>query len=200
MDTKSFWDTIKMRRSFYSIDDHVGMSDEQIEEIIKNALFYIPSAFNSQTTRIALLYKRQHERFWDITRQALKKIVPPDNFGATNDRITAFESGYATILFFEDQAVVEKLQTDNPLYSHNFPVWSQHTSGMHQFVIWSALSGLGLGASLQHYAELIEPQVKLEWGFPETWKLIAQMPFGNPTAWPDEKDRVPMDTRFIVKK
>ena len=200
MNAKGYWDTIQARRSFYSIDKNVTLPDDQIEQIIKDTLYYVPSAFNSQTTRIVLLYQSQHDRLWEITRQALKRVVPPEAFGATDDKIKAFENGYATILFFEDQAIVKNLQENFPLYSQNFPIWSQQTAGMHQFTIWSALSAQGLGASLQHYGEMIEPQVKKEWVFPEEWKLIAQMPFGNPTAMPGEKERVPMDTRFFVKK
>lgn len=59
---------------------------------------------------------------------------------------------------------------------------------MHQFVIWTALEIEGFGASLQHYDELIETDVKKEWSVPENWKLIAQMPFGKPTEKPGEKE------------
>ncbi|NFV72581.1 nitroreductase, partial [Clostridium botulinum] len=40
----------------------------------------------------------------------------------------------------------------------------------------------GFGASLQHYNELIEEDVKKEWNIPNNWKLIAQMPFGKPVV------------------
>jgi predicted oxidoreductase (fatty acid repression mutant protein) len=64
---------------------------------------------------------------------------------------------------------------------------------MHQFVIWTALENEGFGASLQHYNEIIEASVKQEWSIPENWKLIAQMPFGKPTAKPDEKQFQPLE-------
>lgn len=38
------------------------------------------------------------------------------------------------------------------------------------------------GASLQHYNPLIDPKVSAEWNIPLEWKLVAQMPFGKPTA------------------
>ena len=59
---------------------------------------------------------------------------------------------------------------------------------MHQLVVWTGLEAEGLGASLQHYNPLIDDEVKQEWNVPANWKLIAQMPFGNPTAAPGEKN------------
>lgn len=66
---------------------------------------------------------------------------------------------------------------------------------MHQLVVWTALESEGLGASLQHYNPLIDDEVKKEWNVPSNWKLIAQMPFGNPTMIPREKEFQPLDER-----
>ena len=69
---------------------------------------------------------------------------------------------------------------------------------MHQFVIWTALSAAGLGASLQHYNPVIDEAVKREWDIPIKWKLIAQMPIGKPTDVPGEKEVMPLDERIRV--
>lgn len=132
--------------------------------------------------------------------KALRKIVPADNFSSTEDKINSFKNGYGTVLYFEDNSVIESLQKQFALYKDNFPIWSQQTSGMHQFVIWTALEIEGFGASLQHYNELIENDVKKEWSIPENWKLIGQMPFGKPTAKPDEKQFSPLEERIKVFK
>ena len=55
-----------------------------------------------------------------------------------------------------------------------------------------------MGASLQHYNELIGNQVKAEWNVPEEWMLISQMPFGKPTAPPDEKTFEPLEKRIKI--
>lgn len=114
--------------------------------------------------------------------------------------MAGFRSGYGTILFFEDDAVIKSLQEQFELYKDNFPIWSQQSSGMLQFAIWTALELEGLGASLQHYNPLIDEAVKAEWNIPESWRLIAQMPFGNPTAEPGEKDFQPIEERVKVFK
>lgn len=107
----------------------------------------------------------------------------------------SFKSGYGTVLFFEDEAEVKSLQKQFPLYAGNFPILSNQASWMHQLVIWAALESEGLGASLQHYNPLIDEEVKKEWNIPSNWKLIAQMPFGNPTLQPGEKKFQPIENR-----
>ncbi|NLD05714.1 MAG: nitroreductase, partial [Synergistaceae bacterium] len=72
------------------------------------------------------------------------------------------------------------------------------SAGMHQFVIWTALSAEGLGASLQHYNPVIDNAVKKEWNIPEKWKLLAQMPFGKPVDKPEDKEVVPLEERVKV--
>jgi len=198
--SKDFYAAVEERRTFYGISKESTVSDERIQELVEHALKYTPSAFDSQGTRIVLLLGKKHDRLWNIVEDELRKIVPPENFAPTAAKIESFRSGYGTVLFFEDNSVVEALQAKFPLYKDNFPVWAQQTNGMHQYVIWTSLEIEGLGVSLQHYNELIEGDVKKEWNIPEEWKLIGQMPFGKPTAEPGKKEIQPLDKKFIVIK
>lgn len=194
-------DAIKQRRSYYSIDDKIKVSDLELEDAIKHAMAYTPSAFNSQSARVVLLLGANHKKFWSIVLETLRKIVPADKFQPTEDKINgAFAAGYGTVLFYEDQSVVKGLQEAFPSYADKFPEYSEHTSGMHQFAIWTMLRELGIGASLQHYQPLIDEEVAKTWNIDSNWKLIAQMPFGNPTGEPDEKEISPIDNRFKVFK
>lgn len=198
--TKDFYTAVKERRSIYGISKEVDVSDEKIQEVINEAVKYTPSAFNSQSARVVLLLGEYHDKLWDMTKEALRNIVSEDQFPTTEEKINSFRSGYGTALFFEDQRVVEQLQRDFASYKDNFPIWSQQSSGMLQYVVWTSLEAEGLGASLQHYNELIENDVKKEWNVPENWKLIAQMPFGKPTAAPGEKEFQPLEERIKVFK
>lgn len=191
---------VENRRSIYSISKEPVVSDDIIEEVVEYAVKHTPSAFNSQSARVVLLLGEQHDRLWDITKEALRKRVPADKFAPTEQKINSFRNGYGTVLFFEDSSVVESLQKQFPSYKDNFPIWSQHSNGMLQYVIWTALGVEGFGASLQHYTELIEADVEKEWNLPTEWKLIAQMPFGKPTAEPAEKQFQPLDERIKVFK
>lgn len=197
---KTVKEAIKNRRTIYSIADSSPISDDAIKEIIDFAVENVPSAFNSQTTRVVLLLGKEHRQLWKMALDGLRKIVPAEAFASTEVRIGSFAAGYGTILYFEEQETVKNLQTNFPLYAHNFPIWSEQTSAMHQFAIWTMLEERGLGASLQHYNEVIEEEVMKHWSFSKSWKLIAQMPFGKPTAEAGEKSFLPLDERVIVLK
>ncbi len=197
---KDFYTAVADRRTFYGISKESAVSDERIKEIIEHAVKHTPSSFNSQSARVVLLLGENHNKLWDITKENLRKIVPADKFSSTENKINSFRNGYGTILFFEDTSVIESLQQQFALYKDNFPIWSQQSSGMHQYVIWTALEIEGFGVSLQHYNELIEADVKKEWSIPDNWKLIAQMPFGKPTAQPDEKQFQPLENRVKIFK
>jgi predicted oxidoreductase (fatty acid repression mutant protein) len=176
----AFWDAAKTRRSYYAISKEPVATDERIEEIVGEAVKHVPSAFNSQGARVVILLGEQHDRLWELTKAELRKILPAESLQATEGKIDgAFRSGYGTVLYFEDTQVVKGLQQKFPRYSDNFPVWSNQSSGMLQFAIWTALEVEGFGATLQHYNPVVDEPVKAAWDIQATWKLISQMPFGN---------------------
>ncbi|NLC65485.1 MAG: nitroreductase family protein [Clostridium sp.] len=197
---KNFKEAIKLRRSHYGINKEEIISDKDIKELIDYAVKHTPSAFNSQTARVVLLLGNHHTKLWEITREALRKVVPEENFAPTDEKIDSFNSGYGTVLFFEDHDIVEDFQESFPLYKDNFPLWSLESSGMLQSNIWTSLKLEGYGASLQHYNELIEEEVKKEWNIPKGWKMRSQMPFGKPTSEPGEKEFAPLEDRVKLYK
>ncbi|WP_099465775.1 nitroreductase family protein [Parabacteroides provencensis] len=198
---RNFKEAIKNRRSYYGLKNSSSITDGEIKEIIEFVVTHTPSAFNSQSTRTVLLLGENHKKLWQITKDILKKLLPEEAFKATESKINnSFESGYGTILFYEDMSVVEHLQKSFPTYKDNFPIWSYQTSGMHQFAIWTLLEDNGLGASLQHYNPLIDEAVAKEWNINPDWKLMAEMPFGIPAETPAEKQFSPLDKRVIVYK
>lgn len=198
---QSFKEALLHRRTYYAISGNSTISDDELEEIINFAITNVPSAFNSQSTRIVLLLGKNHEKLWNMTKDILREIVPLDSFKNTEAKIDgAFLAGYGTVLFFEDQEVVEELQRSFPAYADNFPVWSQQTSAMHQLTVWTMLEDKGLGVNLQHYNPLIDNAVAKEWNIPANWKLIAEMPFGSPIQEPGDKNFEPIDKRVKIFK
>jgi uncharacterized protein len=195
-----FYSAVEQRRSIYGISKDINVTDDRIQEVIDHAVKHTPSSFNSQSGRVVVLLGEHHNKLWDITTETLRKIVPADSFSATEEKMNGFKNGYGTVLFFEDQAVIEGLQKQFELYKDNFPVWSEHSNGMLQYVIWTALEIEGLGANLQHYNPIIDDEVKQEWNVPSNWKLIAQMPFGKKVAEPGDKDFMPLEERIKVFK
>ncbi|MET3942671.1 putative oxidoreductase (fatty acid repression mutant protein) [Paenibacillus sp. PvP094] len=199
--SKSFFDALKNRRSYYGISKESTISDAKIQEIVEEAVKYTPTSFNSQTSRAVVLLGEQHDKLWNYTEEILREVVgDAEAFKSTAEKMAGFRSGYGTILFFEDNNVIAQLQQNFAAYADNFPIWANQSNGMLQLVIWTALEQEGLGASLQHYNPLIDEKVKQEWNIPEHWRLIAQMPFGKPTATPGEKEFQPIEERVKVHK
>lgn len=191
---------MKNRRSIYGISKEAVTSDERIQEIVEEVVLHTPSAFNSQSARVIVLLGEKHDQLWQFTTDILKEIVPADKFDPTQEKMDSFQAGYGTILFFEDESVIRGMQEQFQAYQDNFPVWSQQSSGMHQYLIWTLLEAEGYGASLQHYNPLIDEKIKAEWDIPESWKLVAEMPFGKPTAPAGDKEFKPLEERIRVLK
>lgn len=91
----AFLEAVTKRRTFYAISSELpnGLTESRIEEIAKttginryirflrltfNVVLHAPSSFNSQSTRVVVLFKKEHDKLWDFTRDALKAIVPAD--------------------------------------------------------------------------------------------------------------------------
>lgn len=198
--SKDFYSAVQDRRSIYGISKEAVVPDERIVELVKHAVRYAPSAMNSQSGRAVLLFGEHHNKLWDITKEILRKRVPVGKFAQTEAKMDSFRSGYGTILFFEDQSIVEGLQAKYPSYKDNFPLWSLQSSGMLQYIVWTSLEAEGFGASLQHYNPLIDEEVRKEWNIPGNWKLLSQMVFGKPTAPAGEKEIKPLEERIKVFK
>jgi len=196
--SKTFLEAVENRRSIYALGKDKPVSPERITAIVEFAVKHVPSPFNSQSGRVLVLYGKESNKFWGLTRDALRKIVPPDAFPPTDEKIGSFDAGYGTVLFFEDQTVVDGLMEKFALYKDNFPVWSLQSNGMLEFAVWTALEAEGLGASLQHYNALVEDEVKREWKLPAAWKLLAQMPFGSVASPAGTKEFMPLADRIRV--
>ena len=192
----SFLDHIKQRRTIYAVGKNVALTPEQIESVIKEAVNHSPSAFNSQTSRIVTLFGESHLQFWNIVRETLRKIVPEAAFEGTHTKINSFAAGYGTVLFYEDQDVVKSLQEQFSLYADNFPVWSEHSSAIAQFAVWTALSEQNIGASLQHYNPIVDAEIAEVFDIPANWKLRAQLVFGSIEAPAGEKTFMAEADRF----
>lgn len=197
----SFEEAIERRRTVYGLGKTLSIPESEVEAIIAHTLEHVPSAFNSQSTRIVLLMNEQADQYWEVARQALKEAMDPErDFTRTSERVDMFKNAYGTILFFEDEAVLDGLKAKMPKYTESFIVWSQQANAMHQFAVWTALASKGIGASLQHNNPIVDEAVKTAFDLPETWTLVAQMPFGDITTPAEEKEKQPVSSRMVVKK
>lgn len=189
---------MKKRRSRYDLTGASPISDQRIQEIMSDAVTYTPSAFHSQSSRVILLFGEKHLTLWNIVMETLRTIVPAEKFGPTEAKIQSFAAGHGTVLYFEDMNTVREMQINVPNYAENFPIWSNQSSGMLQFAVWTAFAGEGLGASLQHYNPIIDEAVAAEFNVPSGWKLLAQMPFGEPSGEASTMTYLPSEERMFI--
>ena len=192
----SFIDQIEKRRTIYAIGNNVTVPNAELEALIKKTIRLSPSSFNSQSSRAVILFDASHVKFWEIVRETLRKIVPEAAFEATSNKINSFAAGKGTVLFYEDQDVIKGLQEQFAAYADNFPVWSEHSSAIAQFAVWTALSEQNIGASLQHYNPIVDAEIAEIFDIPANWKLRAQLVFGSIEAPAGEKTFMAEADRF----
>ena len=186
-DYKTLQQAAETRRSVYALNRSLPLPAAEVSAIIEHAVRHTPSAFNSQSTRLLVLFGAEHEKLWGIAENALRAVVPAENFAPTAEKLASFRAAAGTILFYEDQSVIEGLQAQFPAYADNFPVWADHADAMHQYAIWTTLAAAGIGANLQHYNPLIDAEVAKTWDIPAHWHLRAELVFGGIAAPAGEK-------------
>ncbi|KAJ5747302.1 uncharacterized protein N7511_008998 [Penicillium nucicola] len=202
--TTTLLELVKSRRTFYGLKAESPISDAAIETIVKDSVLHVPSSFNTQTSRVVLLLKEEHQKVWDIAIQAMEGLVaaghvPKEQFEtATLPKLNAFRAAYGTVLFFVDYESLAPIKEKFAIYADKFDPFALESNAMSQYLVWLALESEGFGANLQHYSPLIDEQITKTWSLPASWKLDAQLVFGVPTSEAGEKTFAPVEDRFKV--
>ncbi|KAJ5168980.1 uncharacterized protein N7482_004574 [Penicillium canariense] len=192
------------RRTIYNLGKNSPVTDSKIEELVNAAILHVPSSFNTQSTRLVVLLREEHEKLWDITIETFKGLVRsgkvPDAVfqNQTLPKLQGFQAAYGTVLFYEDPAHIKPFQEKFALYKDHFELWAEHSNAMHQYFLWTGLETLGFSANLQHYNPLINAPVAQHWNLPSEWRLTSQLVFGSPEAAAGEKDQKPVEERVKI--
>lgn len=177
----NFTDTLAKRRSIYALDKNLPIPKDEVAALITRVTELVPDAFNMRSQRVVVALGDRQNALWDAIYDAFGGKV-------AREKIDGFKAAYGTVLYFTDTSVVEAMQAQFPTYAGNFPIWAQQANGMLQFSVWSALREAGVGANIQHYNPVIDEAVRELFDLPETWSLVAQMPFGGIVAEPGAKE------------
>ncbi len=186
------------RRSVYALGNELPVEPQAIVNMAERVLLHTPSAFNSQSSRLVVLFGAEHQQLWDIAEEKLRAAVGDGDFSGSKQKLDGFRAAAGTVLFYEDKNVTESLQEQFALYADRFPVWAQQTSAMHQYAMWTELRTLNVGANLQHYNPLVDEDAAKAFSIPDSWELVAQMPFGNIVEPAGEKTYQPVSERMKV--
>ena len=96
-----FLDALRERRSRYDVEKRSPIPDTRIQEIIREAILHVPSAYNSQSTRIVLLLEEEHDKLWEITKTVLEAVVPAGVYPTTEQKLNAFKAAYGTVIHLQ---------------------------------------------------------------------------------------------------
>lgn len=184
---------IRKRRSYYAINRDIGPDKEEVVRIIEELTELTPDAYNMKSARVVLVLGDKQNQLWDTVYDAFNGKV-------ARDKIDGFKAGYGTVLYYIDEDTVKSLQEKFPSYADNFTKWSEHANAMLQFNIWTALRGENIGASLQHYNPVIDEPVAKLLDLPQSWRLIAQMPFGGIVEEREPKEKEDIRRRVFIKE
>ncbi|WP_026675722.1 nitroreductase family protein [Alkalihalobacterium bogoriense] len=179
---KSFATTLMERRSIRKLKHDPSITKEQINEAIKLAL-HSPSAFHMQSSRIIVLTEDINHAYWESVKE---------NEHVARTKITGFQNGNGTVLFYEDNKTIKNMETEYPKYKEWFERCALEGNAMLQYAVWLALTTQHIAASIQHFTT--EPkQITID----SNWTLLAQMPFGGADESVEQRVFLPYKERVM---
>lgn len=189
---------VKNRRSQYMIGNDTDLTNEEIVERITEIVRDVPSASNSQTTRVAFVFGDKNVELWDHILDVQKDVLQGDMWEMMSGVMEGAKNAVGTILFFEDLEAVKEMPTS----PSRVEIYKQNNNANVQYAVWLALTEMNLGGSLQHmnvgYEQGFDKSVKELLGLPEHWEMQAQMPFGSIEGEPGEKEYIADNERVVV--
>jgi hypothetical protein len=98
--TSEFIKAIGYRRTVYPLTDKISVSDDRIEEIVKEVLAVSPSSYNTQPMRVAIMLGDQHKKLWQIIREQglpLLQGAGEEIVAMMKQRFDMFEAAYGSV-------------------------------------------------------------------------------------------------------
>ena len=194
----AFLDLLEKRRSIYTIGTNSDYTKEEITDRIRDVMKQVPTAFNSQTTRVVVLFDEAKDKFWDHIYDVQKDVLEGDVWEMMSGTITGSKNGIGTVLFFEDIDAVKQM----PAQGIRGEAYKQNNNANAQYAVWLALTEMDLGATLQHfnvgYEQGFDRGTKEMFDLPDSYEMLAQMPFGSIEQEAGEKDHIDPDEQVKV--
>lgn len=91
------------RRSIYALGNELPVEPQAIVNMAERVLLHTPSAFNSQSSRLVVLFGAEHQELWDIAEEKLRAAVGDGDFSGTKQKLDGFRAAAGTVLFYEDK-------------------------------------------------------------------------------------------------
>ena len=191
-------DVIEKRRSNYDLAANIELNKKDLINLLRKIIYYSPSPFNVQSSKIVLLNKKSHHLLWTtVVEEFLKKNNNGDLLDSDKARIKREDKAYGTILFYKDERVIEEFKEKLDAYEQkSLDSWCIEESAMLQMNIWNELRLRNIGAHIVHFDD-IDEEVSVAFDIDKNYKLVAMMVFGNIIQEAAVKPKKDIDKRFI---
>lgn len=94
----NFREAAQARRSIYQLAAKSPIPDSRLLEIVREALLYCPSTFNTQTTRTVVVFGEEHVKLWNIIINIVQPSMAADVWnGYRKAHFEGFRSAYGTV-------------------------------------------------------------------------------------------------------
>ena len=85
------------RRSVYNLGKRKILAEDEVIRLVEGMVRNCPSAFNSQSGRVVVLFGENHHKQWNIVKDTSQARGPAEAFGKTEEKINSFANGYSTV-------------------------------------------------------------------------------------------------------
>ncbi|EHK23065.1 uncharacterized protein TRIVIDRAFT_53817 [Trichoderma virens Gv29-8] len=174
----------KHRRTVYGLKSTSAVSDKRVEEIVGQVLSFAPSSYNTQPGRITLVTGEKHKGLWDAIIAAAEPILKgagEEVWKTMSGIFQAHKGAYGSVVFWDSGDAIKEAGAKHQSAAHMFPQFADHSTGMAQILVWTALELEGLGANLQHLQAIppVEAVIKQYLDVPADYTLKAHLNYGD---------------------
>ncbi len=195
-----FVELLEKRRSQYAIGANTDITAADVAATLRDVISHVPSAFNSQSSRVVVVSGENNEKLWDLIKEVQSQVLDEGTLNYMTPIMDGARTAVGTVLFFEDRDAVEN---GIPANDERRYVYKNHASANAQLTTWLAITELGLGGNLQHfnigYEQGFDRAIRELLDLPESWELVAELPFGSIEAPAAAKEVAPVENLVIEK-
>lgn len=191
-------DVIEKRRSNYDLENNIELSKKDLINLLRKIVYYSPSPFNVQSSKVVFLNKKSHNLLWNtVVEEYLKKNNNGELLDSEKARIKRESKAYGTILFYKDEQIIEEFKEKLDDYEkRELDGWCTEESAMLQMNIWNELRLKNIGAHLVHFYN-IDEEISVAFDINKKYKLVAMMVFGSIVQEAAVKPKKDINKRFI---
>ena len=191
-------DVIEKRRSNYDLENNIELSKKDLINLLRKIVYYSPSPFNVQSSKVVFLNKKSHNLLWNtVVEEYLKKNNNGELLDSEKARIKRESKAYGTILFYKDEQIIEEFKENLDDYEkRELDGWCTEESAMLQMNIWNELRLKNIGAHLVHF-DNIDEEISVAFDINKKYKLVAIMVIGSIVQEAAVKPKKDINKRFI---